>query len=204
MKDTILQKSQEMFLRQGFKTVGMDDIANALHISKKTIYQNFKSKDDLVKATLNHIYHSVFGRIYEVVGKCESPIHEHFEIKKSVDDFLGKEMKKSVCMFQLKKYYPELHHQFEKKKYKDQKILLHKNLKEGVDKGFYRKEIDLDFVSTQFIAGGDSYHLDEEFSENDMNDFSLEKFDKQFLEYYLRAIVTEKGLEILEHIIKKK
>ena len=55
MKDTILEKSKELFLRNGFKTVGMDDIAQALHISKKTIYQYFPSKDDLVKTVLGYI-----------------------------------------------------------------------------------------------------------------------------------------------------
>jgi len=55
MKDTILEKSKELFLRNGFKTVGMDDIAQSLHISKKTIYQYFPSKDDLVKAVLGYI-----------------------------------------------------------------------------------------------------------------------------------------------------
>ena len=55
MKDTILEKSKELFLRNGFKTVGMDDIAQALHISKKTIYQYFPSKEDLVKAVLGYM-----------------------------------------------------------------------------------------------------------------------------------------------------
>ena len=60
MKDTILEKSKELFLRNGFKTVGMDDIAQALHISKKTIYQYFPSKEDLVKAVLGYTIYIVW------------------------------------------------------------------------------------------------------------------------------------------------
>ena len=71
MKNTILEKSKELFLRNGFKTVGMDDIAQALHISKKTIYQHFPSKDDLVKAVLGYIYDLAFGKIEEVSGNAK-------------------------------------------------------------------------------------------------------------------------------------
>ena len=69
MKDTILEKSKELFLRNGFKTVGMDDIAQSLHISKKTIYQYFPSKEDLVKATLDYVYNLAFSKIAEISGK---------------------------------------------------------------------------------------------------------------------------------------
>ena len=114
MKDTILEKSKELFLRNGFKTVGMDDIAQALHISKKTIYQYFPSKEDLVKATLDYVYNLAFSKIAEISGKCEMAIHEHFKIKESIDGILGKDFETSPCFFQLKKYYPELCYEFEK------------------------------------------------------------------------------------------
>ena len=42
MKQSILKKSGEIFLKFGFKSVTMDDIADKLAISKKTIYKHFK------------------------------------------------------------------------------------------------------------------------------------------------------------------
>ena len=102
MKDTILEKSKELFLRNGFKTVGMDDIAQSLHISKKTIYQYFPSKDNLVKAVLGYIYGLAFGKIEEISGKCETTIHEHFKIKESIDGILGKDFETSPCFFSSK------------------------------------------------------------------------------------------------------
>ena len=48
MKEKIIQKSADLFLSYGFKSVTMDDIANALGISKKTIYQHFDNKTKLV------------------------------------------------------------------------------------------------------------------------------------------------------------
>ena len=56
MKETVLKKSLELFIRNGFKTVTMDDIAKELGISKKTIYLHFSAKDELVKATVDYVF----------------------------------------------------------------------------------------------------------------------------------------------------
>ena len=204
MKDTILEKSKELFLRNGFKTVGMDDIAQSLHISKKTIYQYFPSKDDLVKAVLSYIYDLAFGKIEEISGKCETAIHEHFKIKESIDGILGKDFETSPCFFQLKKYYPELCYDFEKRRCKDVKTHIKKNISEGIKQGVYRENLDKTFLAVQFIAGSDAIDLYEAFPEEIGKSISIKEHDNKFLEFYLRSIVTPKGLEIVENLIKNE
>lgn len=203
-KEQILNTAKELFLKHGVKTIGMDDIANSLHISKKTIYQYFSSKEELVKITLEHIYNLVFGKISEIIGKCETPIHEHFEIQKSINNTLGIEMKESTCMFQMKKYYPELKLELDRKRYFDNKKIIKQNLYEGIKRGLYRENLDSDFISTHFFVGIQAFQIDEEFSENFMENFSKKEFNRNFLDYHLRAIVTPKGLEILENILKNE
>ncbi len=204
MKDTILEKSKELFLRNGFKTVGMDDIAQALHISKKTIYQYFPSKEDLVKATLDYVYNLAFSKIAEISGKCETAIHEHFKIKESIDGILGKDFETSPCFFQLKKYYPELCYEFKKKRCKGVKNHIENNISEGIKQGIYRENLDKSFLAVQFIAGSDAFDLYEEFPEELGKSISIKEHDNKFLEFYLRSIVTPKGLEIVENLIKKE
>ncbi len=51
-KVRIRQKADELFTKYGIRSVSMDDIANALGMSKKTIYQYFVDKDELVEAVL--------------------------------------------------------------------------------------------------------------------------------------------------------
>lgn len=201
-KEAILEKAKELFLKHGVKTIGMDDIANALHISKKTIYQYFSSKEELVKTTLEYVYGQVFGSFDKILGKSKTPIHEYFEIIKSVDKMLGREMENSTCMFQLKKYYPEIKYHIERKKYADNKRIIYQNIEEGIKKGLYRENLDKKFISTMFFAGSLAFHYDEEFSGGEMKDFSHTTFDKNHIEYHLRAIVTPKGLKILENILE--
>lgn len=49
MKVHILEKATELFTRQGIRSVTMDDVSRHLSISKKTLYQHFTDKDDLVE-----------------------------------------------------------------------------------------------------------------------------------------------------------
>ncbi|MDO4763686.1 MAG: TetR/AcrR family transcriptional regulator [Flavobacteriaceae bacterium] len=207
MRENILNKSKELFLKHGFKTVGMDDISNELGISKKTLYQYFSSKDELVETSLNHMYDMVMQKIKAISGTCETPIHEHYEINRSVRDLFGGKIS-YIAMFQLKKYYPQLAQEFQEKRYKDNKVLIQRNLQEGIEKGYYRKEININFIITQFITGSLAFFYDEEFPiekiAGEKGTMSCEEFNWNFLEYYLRAIVTPKGLEILENILNSK
>ncbi|NTW32950.1 MAG: TetR/AcrR family transcriptional regulator, partial [Bacteroidetes bacterium] len=47
--EEIIKKVLELYMKFGIKSVSMDDAARELGISKKTLYQYFKDKDELVK-----------------------------------------------------------------------------------------------------------------------------------------------------------
>jgi AcrR family transcriptional regulator len=51
-RDRIQEKANEMFMRYGIRSVSMDDIAGQLGMSKKTLYQYFSDKDELVDAVM--------------------------------------------------------------------------------------------------------------------------------------------------------
>ncbi len=69
------------------------------------------------------------------------------------------------------------------------------NLKRGVDSGIFRKDINIDFVSRIYFTGLTGIKDSDIFPQNM---FDVHSTTKQFLEYHLRAIVTQKGLQILE------
>lgn len=79
---------------------------------------------------------------------------------------------------------------------------MYQNIEEGIRQGLYREDLDKDFVSVQFFAGSMAFHYDEDFSGKEMQEFSRNLFDKKNIEHHLRAMVTPKGLEILENILK--
>src|SRR6187402_3568135 len=107
MKDKIISKATELFLRLGFKSVTMDDIANEMCISKKTIYKFFCNKEILIEESTEMVHKTIHESIDTVVAKNYNAIQENFEVKK-----IFKEMFKSgetSPVYQLKKHYPEIY-----------------------------------------------------------------------------------------------
>ena len=105
MKDKILHKSAEMFLTLGFKSVTMDDIANELGVSKKTIYTHFSNKTDLVKEVTDTVFENICIGINTICSREENPIDELYEIKRFSMEYLKNE--KASPQYQLQKYYPK-------------------------------------------------------------------------------------------------
>ena len=115
MKNSILKKSGELFLTYGFKSVTMDDIANKMGISKKTIYQHFKNKNCLVKETTLALFKIISEGINCICALEKNPIEELFNIKKFVLEHLKNE--KSSPQFQLQKYYPKVFKSLKEKQF---------------------------------------------------------------------------------------
>lgn len=200
MKETIFKKSLELFTVNGFKSVTMDDIAHELGISKKTIYLHFSSKNELVKETVDFVFDSAIDRMKNIIGNCDNPIQEHFALKNSVAALFGLNIRANT-VYQFNKYYPRLAERVQKKRHDNYDFTILRNLNEGVEKGYYRDDIDIDFVGKMFFASSTAFFNDETFV-NIQNSQSLDELNYKFLEYHLRGIVTPKGLEILEELLK--
>jgi len=59
MKKNIILKATELFMKLGFKSVTMDDIAKEMGISKKTIYSHFSNKETVVAVVTDHVFEIV-------------------------------------------------------------------------------------------------------------------------------------------------
>ena len=75
MREKILLGASDLFLNYGFKSVTMDDIANTLGISKKTIYQHFDNKTKLVDATTMYLFEMISQGINHICSFEKNPIH---------------------------------------------------------------------------------------------------------------------------------
>ena len=196
MKDKILEKSAEMFLNLGFKSVTMDDIANELGVSKKTIYNHFSNKTDLVNEVTNSVFEIVVTGINLICSKEENPIDELYEIKRFSMEYLKNE--KTSPQYQLQKYYPKIYATLKSKQFDVMQDCVIDNLKRGVKLGFYRSTIDLGFISRIYFHGIIGLKDVELFP---LKQFSMNDIMNFYLEYHLRGICTEKGIIKLNEII---
>ncbi|MBU2997685.1 TetR/AcrR family transcriptional regulator [Cellulophaga baltica] len=196
MKERILEKATEMFLTLGFKSVTMDDLANEMGISKKTIYANFENKTKLIEESTLSLFYTISTGINGICKTEKNPIEELLEIKKFVMSQLKNE--KSSPQYQLQKYYPKIYASLKQKQYEAMQDCTINNIKKGIELGIYRKNIDVEFISRIYFLGASSIK-DNTLFPSEM--FSLKKIQDEYLEYHIRGIVTPEGRKILNKLI---
>ncbi len=196
MKEKILHKAGDMFLSLGFKSVTMDDIANEMGISKKTIYTHFKNKTQLIEAVTFTLFDTICDGIDCICEASNNPIEELYDIKMFVMNHLKNE--KASPQHQLKKYYPQIYDILRMKQFEKMHESVQESLEKGVHTGLFRQSIDVGFISRMYFNGMTGIKDETIFPRSE---FSSEYLMESYLEYHLRAIVTEKGLEILNQFI---
>lgn len=198
MRKKIIHKASELFLTLGFKSVTMDDIAYALGISKKTIYVHFNNKTKLVEAVTFTLFENICDGIDCICLDANNPIEELYDIKMFVMQHLKNEQASPI--FQLKKYYPNIHDALKTRQFEKMHQSVSESLTKGIETKLFRSNIDIDFIARLYFNGMTGIKDEAIFPRHK---FSMEYLIENFLEYHLRAIVTEKGFTILNTFITK-
>ncbi len=198
MKETILNKAGEVFLKFGFKSVTMDDIANELGISKKTIYKYFKNKVELVDEVTEYQHKRMHTEALKIYEMGFNAIKENFEVNKIFQGFLQNSDDSPI--YQLQKYYPKTYDKMMSQEFCMFKDCLMSNLEKGISEGLFRHDIIKDQVTKFYFSLIMSVHDSNlyTYSKN-----TISKLELNVLEYHTRAIATEKGLKILEQQLKE-
>ena len=194
MKEKIIAKATDLFLKLGFKSVTMDDIAGEMCISKKTIYKYFCNKELLIEESTAMVHKEVHQIIDGIVAKNHNAIEENFEIRK-----MFKEMFKTSDtspIFQLKKHYPEIYETVMNREINECNTIFKQNIEKGIQQGLYREDIHVETYV------GFYYTLIFSINGNISSEKEANKLELQALEYHTRAMATPKGVVELEKQIQ--
>ena len=192
-RERILVKAHELFNRFGFRRVTMDEIALKTGMSKKTIYQSFENKDEIVNAVVEeHIAKNC--SICEMhSSNAENAVHEIFLNIETIQELVG-EMNPSVFE-DLEKYFPAVFlklyqhkNEYFSKKVKD-------NLVKGIKEGYYRKELKVDIITKLRIETVFLPFRQEVFP---YGKFNLAEVQKEILEHYLYGLCTAEGQKLIK------
>ena len=189
----IVVSASSLFLQYGYKAVTMDDIAELMHISKKTIYVHFSDKTSLVRSAVFHVFEEVKDKIIAVQSSIENPIKALYETKKIAVEVLGKKDKSP--QYQLQKYYPSIYAEIRKKELSALGETFKMNLNKGIESGLFRASIDAEFITRIYFNGFRGLRDIELFPPKDTD---IDLIIGKYIDYHLRAIVTPKGLNFLE------
>jgi len=171
----------------------MDDLAQELGISKKTIYQYYKDKDDLVKAVVNLELKNHEAICNKCGSNAENAIHEMFLLMENM-----KAMAQTMnpnAMMELDKHFPSAFEIIKNHKEEFLFSLIKQNLMKGIEEGYYRKDLDIDILS--------KFRLETVFIPFNLRLFPLNKFNAlevhtQLMEHFVYGLMTVKGYELMD------
>src|ERR1700759_5292531 len=104
VKERILTKAADLFMRYGIRTITMDEIAAQLGISKKTIYQFFTDKDDMVSAVIDQERRKNEAECEAFRHQAENAIHQAFLALESVEELV--KCTNALTLYGLEKHDP--------------------------------------------------------------------------------------------------
>ncbi|MBL7814086.1 MAG: TetR/AcrR family transcriptional regulator [Saprospiraceae bacterium] len=199
IKNNILQKVAALFFRYGIKSVTMDDIARELGMSKKTLYQFFENKNDM----LTQIFQMEEMRDIEmtkcIIAEAENAVDELLGFAKHGVEEFAKIMSSSTIVYDLHKYYRDLWSSFEanmnRRIYDGTKA----NLERGKREGLYRPDLDADMLAKLYVRQLMSFIDEETFPTKQYNKVQL---FKQYLVYHVHGIATQKGITLFNDKMK--
>jgi AcrR family transcriptional regulator len=192
-KERILLRAHELFNKYGIRSVSMDDIAAQLGMSKKTLYQYYTDKDELVNAVFTAMMEQNQVQCKHDRQHAENPIHEIFLAFDMVQEMFAN-MNPAV-LFEMQKYHPSTFKKFQEYKNGFLYQMIRTNIEAGIREELYRAEIDVD-VLTRYRIHSIMLAFDPEAFPN--NRTRLVHIEQQLLEHFLYGLATAKGVKLIQ------
>jgi AcrR family transcriptional regulator len=195
--DRILSESLRLFKKNGIRSVTMDDVSKELGMSKKTIYQYFANKTELVEKVLAYMHELESIICFEGDITKMNAIDILLAVSRSVSQQM-KDMN-PINAYELQKYYPAIYREFVIKKRDHVFEQVKQNFAQGISEGIYRNDLDIDLVARLYIQKLVDVH-DPEFLSS--VNFGFEKVFQVMFDNHIRGIANAEGLAYYEEQIK--
>ena len=199
MKEDIVKRALNEFMQYGFKTFTMDDLANKMGMSKKTLYEHFSSKQDLVDACLDYALEMSCTNVTTFVQGEGSVIENVYQNQKKVQEIFNINSDRPI--WELQKYYPKTYERMESEFAKTDALFIDKLLEKGWQEGLFRKDINVNFYKIFYSSVQRLRSITHTFPERE---FPFWETIYTILEYFFRILVNERGLKELERVLEQE
>ena len=196
LKDRIINQAGDLFMKHGVKRISMDEIASKLGISKRTIYQNFEDKEDLLLQYIRHLELMKSEFVKDLSKNEQTVVHVFLRTIEMHKEF---EFFNVRFLDDVKKYYPKANQEL-----LDQQnrgiIFIRQFLEEGMAQGVIRKDLNIEVVSFLLQDSNRTF-----ISATRLENKSFTNWELFFTSMinFIRGISTAEGLEIVDTFLTK-
>lgn len=191
-KEKYTEQAFNLFKEKGLM-LNMEHIALCLGITKKTLYNNFSSKQELIGTVMGYFYADLDKKIQISFQKRENAIQAFYEVAHIINSEitkLGQQLLKDISLYHSS---PSLFSFTDRMNFYSK--LVKENLSRGMEEGLYRKNLDVDYSTLFYTSAIDLfYRWDGSFKF--ITDTS--EYHKELVKHHLYSVVNENGLKVLE------
>ncbi|MFZ5973248.1 MAG: TetR/AcrR family transcriptional regulator [Bacteroidota bacterium] len=193
IKDKILTGARDLFLKYGIRSVSMDDIARQLAVSKKTIYQYFADKDEIVTQVAKMHLEDDRCEFDKVVSNAKNALDELVRMSAHLRK-RTRELNPAL-LFDLQKFHNKAWNEWTayRKSFVHTQIV--RNLKQGIEEGLFREDLNPDILATMRIELVQLAFNTDVFAPQQ---YKLPDVHMQLFDHFIYGLLTDKGKKLYE------
>ncbi len=199
MEELIINKAKELFFFYGVKSVSMDDLAKAAGISKKTIYQYFSDKSEVLDSVINRLIEDHSQRFIECHKQSTNAVEE--VISQSTAPFNLLAGITYTFFHELEKSFPAAWQKLMDYRQRTVVPAITRNLKRGIQENLFRSDLNIPFVAQIRLQQLNTALNPAVFGEAESDPINMMN---EFTSFYLHGITNEQGKKLIKNYLKNK
>ena len=198
-REKIISQAADMFVELGIKSIRMDDIAGALGISKRTLYEMFADKEELLYLCITHLQERDWNMVDSATAGCTDLVEALFTSFRVILDNSERRRRMST---NLQKFYPQLYARVAEQSVRTSLARLRSTMNLYIAEGLFSKNIDVDLSITIFYYT--AVNIFGRMNNVVLPDGVTEK--KAFMYtmvHFFRGLSTARGMELIDQYIER-
>ncbi len=194
IKSRILHQATQMFFKYGIRSITMDEVAESLGMSKRTLYESFSNKEELLTKCIEYQYQEGLQIRKEIVAKhADDPLEilrQNFRVALITLNNIHPNF-----FNDLQKYYWKVRDRHVNEKQQENIEFTQSIIEKGMEKGVFRKDLNSNILSIMIHSVMQIINSPDEFPESRFP--RAEVFRQSFLNF-IRGMATEEGLKLID------
>lgn len=201
-RERIIEAAATMFAEQGIKSIRMDDIAHTLGMSKRTLYEMFGDKEELLYQSMVHLMNQHQRCMSQSVADCENILEVLLRSVRLLGSYgQVKDMEKRLA-FNLKKFYPNVYNKIKRDHAEHGLAGLRYALDKCMEDGYLDQTVDVELMARLFLSTSGTLLSEDNIVIPD--EVSREEAFGAMVVNFLRGLASEKGLKVIDALLARE